>query len=436
VIHSQSSLSTFGATLAYTPLEEKVLEGLDLEGMVSFLSELVSIPSLGGAESPAQERVAGWMRENGFEVDLWDLDMETLRQHPAYSAEVHRERGLGVVGVLGGEGAGRDLILNGHVDVVPTGDPQNWSIPPFEGRVEGGRVWGRGALDMKGGLVAALFAAKGIREAGVRLKGRLLLESVIGEEDGGMGTLAAILRGYRAHGAIIMEPTGLSICPVQAGALNFRITIQGLAAHGCIRNEGVSALEKLWPLHKELLALEARRNEIRTDPLFRAYPLPFPLSIGTVRGGDWASTVPDGVRIEGRYGLSPDEDVAQAQRDFEAAIERAAAGDPWLRDHPPRLEWWGGRFLPARTPLESGIVLTLSEVSSEVQGFPPEIEGVTFGSDLRHLVLEGGVPTVLFGPGDIRMAHADNESVAIEELEVAARVLTIMSLRFCGCEDD
>jgi acetylornithine deacetylase len=417
-------------------LEEKVLKALDLEGMLAFLSELVAIPSLGGEESAAQERVAGWMNEAGLEVDLWELDMDALRRHPAYSAEVNRDEGLGVVGILGGHRGGQDLILNGHIDVVPAGDPENWSYPPWEGRVEGGRVWGRGALDMKGGLVAALFAAKAIRESGVRLKGKLLIESVIGEEDGGVGTLAAILRGYKAHGAVIMEPTGLSICPVQAGALNFRITVSGKAAHGCIRDEGVSALEKLWPVHEELLALEAQRNQISKDPLFRAYPTPFPLSIGTIGGGDWASTVPDTVRIEGRYGLSPDEDVDEAQRAFEGALEKAQERDSWLRDNPPKLEWWGGRFLPARTPVDAEVVSVLSRVAYDIQGVRPEIEGVTFGSDLRHLVLEGGIPTVLFGPGDIRKAHADDESVAVSDLVVAAKVLTITALRFCGCEDD
>jgi len=425
-----------GGTLSYTPTERRVLERLDLEGMLAFLSELVAIPSLGGNETPAQELVAGWMEGNGIEVDLWELDMPTLRLHPAYSAEIERDRGLGVVGILGREGEGRDLILNGHVDVVPSGNPDRWSIPPWEGRVEGGRVWGRGALDMKGGLVAALFAAKAVLDAGVRLKGRLLLESVIGEEDGGVGTLAAILRGHLADGAIIMEPTALSVCPVQAGALNFRISISGKAAHGCIRDEGVSALEKLWPVHRELLALEARRNHNCTDPLFRGYEKPFPLSIGRVEGGDWASSVPDWVRLEGRYGLAPDEDVVEAKEAFQEALRRAAEDDTWLKGHPPEVEWWGGRFLPARTPLASDVVTTLQESARGVLGFHPKTEGVTFGSDLRLMVREGGIPTVLFGPGDIRLAHADNESVAITELENTMKTLAITALRFCGYEDD
>jgi acetylornithine deacetylase len=288
---------------------------------------------------------------------------------------------------------------------------------------------------MKGGLVAGLFAAKAIQDAGIRLRGRLILQSVIGEEDGGVGTLAAIVRGYRADGAIIMEPTNLSICPAQAGALNFRVRIRGKAAHGCIREEGISALEKLWPVHEALLALEAERNHNVGDPLYRAYRTPFPLSIGAIHGGEWASTVPESLQIEGRLGLSPEEDVAAARRAFENALEGVAEKDPWLRENPPEPEWWGGTFLPARTPEDAIIVSVLRDAALDAQGFSPGLEGVTFGSDLRLLLLEGGVPTVLFGPGDIRQAHATDESVAIDDLERVARTLTVTALRFCGCED-
>jgi acetylornithine deacetylase len=142
-----------------TSIQSRVLAQLDVDGMVDFLSELVAIPSVGGEETPAQERVASWMEEEGFQVDRWELDMEELRAHPAFSTEIHRESGLGVVGSMGEDRGGRTLILNGHVDVVPPGDPQGWSFSPWSGEVKEGEVRGRGALDMKGGLVSALFAA-------------------------------------------------------------------------------------------------------------------------------------------------------------------------------------------------------------------------------------------------------------------------------------
>lgn len=418
------------------PVESRVLDLLDFQGLNRFLRELVRIPSLGGHESPAQHRVAEWMDEAGMEVDTWDLDLEGLRRHPAYSAEIHREAGLGVVGIIGASGGGRDLILNGHVDVVPPGDEGAWSFSPWEGGIVEGRIRGRGSLDMKGGLVAALFAGKAILDAGVRLKGRLIMESVIGEEDGGVGTLAAVERGYRADGAVIMEPTSLAICPAQAGALNFRITTRGKAAHGCVRDQGVSALEKFEIVHKALLTLEQRRNHACSDPRFSEYEVPFPISVGVIEGGDWASSVPDWIRVEGRYGIRPGEGLEKAKEEFLRALVGLEAADPWFRDHPPELEWWGGCFHPAEVPDEAPIVLGLQD-SFQVLGMESgALKGVTFGSDMRLLVREGATPTVLFGPGDIRRAHAADESVSLEEVQLATRILALTALRFCGYEDE
>ena len=417
-------------------VESRVLNELDISGMLTFLAELVRIPSMGGAESPAQLHVADWMGEQGIETDVWELDLEALSAHPAFSAEVPRDQGLGVVGVLGEDRGGRTLILNGHVDVVPPGDAEGWSFSPWHGGVEDGRVLGRGALDMKGGLVAALFAAKAIQNSGIRLKGRLLLQSVIGEEDGGLGTLAAIVRGYRGDGAVIMEPTGLAVCPSQAGALNFRITVRGKAAHGCVREEGVSALEKFHAVHHELMALETRRNHNCLDPLFQGYGVPFPISVGKIEGGDWASSVPDWVRVEGRYGLAPGEAVGVAREAFRLSLARSGDTDPWLRDHPPELEWWGGSFLPAIVAPEDPIVKELQSSLRSLGGGEPPLKGVTFGSDMRLLVREAETPTVLFGPGDIRNAHAIDEAVSVEDLKATARTLALTALRFCGYEDE
>jgi len=288
---------------------------------------------------------------------------------------------------------------------------------------------------MKGGLVAALFAAKAIHDAGVRLDGQLLLQSVIGEEDGGVGTLAAILRGYRGDGAVIMEPTGLAICPAQAGALNFRVTVRGRAAHGCVREEGVSALEKYQLVHQELMALEERRNHNCRDPLFRDYRVPFPLSVGKIEGGDWASSVPDWVQVEGRYGLAPDEGIGEAREVFQEALDRVGKADSWFKDHPPELAWWGGTFMPARISVEDPIIAEIQGALRTLGAGEVGLKGVTFGSDMRLLVQEASTPSVLFGPGDIRMAHASDEFVSINELETTAKTLALTALRFCGYQE-
>ncbi|GAG50554.1 unnamed protein product, partial [marine sediment metagenome] len=214
--------------------------------------------------------------------------------------------------------------LNGHVDVVPAGDEDLWNYPPWQGTVVQGKVYGRGAADMKGGLCCALFAAKAVQDAGVLLKGRLILESVIGEEDGGVGTLAAVLRGYSADGAIVAEPTELAVAPAQAGAFNFRVTIPGKAAHGCVREEGVSPIEKFIPIHEALMTLECERNEGHQDPLYARYKLPNALCIGTVRAGTWASSVAESLVFEGRYGIAVDEDQEAARRALEEVVAEAA----------------------------------------------------------------------------------------------------------------
>jgi acetylornithine deacetylase len=173
-----------------SPLERRAVEALDREALTGLLLKLIAIPSHDGRETPAQEAVAAWMAEAGLEPDVWPIDLGELRRHPHYSAEVDRDGALGVVGRVEGSGGGRDLLLNGHIDVVPVGDAPAWTVPPWQGTVRDGRVYGRGAVDMKGGLCSALAAAKALRDSGVRLRGRLLVASVAGEEDGGVGTLA------------------------------------------------------------------------------------------------------------------------------------------------------------------------------------------------------------------------------------------------------
>lgn len=450
-------------------VERRALDALDLEGLVALCRELIAIPSLDGEETLAQRRVAEWMTAEGFAVDAWSIDLRALARHPDWCHEVDRDEALGVVGWIGERAVdldaspgqrprevGRDLLFNGHIDVVPPGDEAAWTTAPWDPAVREGRVYGRGASDMKGGLCCALFAARAVRDAGIRLSGRLSVASVIGEEDGGTGTLATLLRGYTADGAVVVEPTRLHVVPAQAGSLMFRLVVRGLSAHGCVREEGVSAVEKFVPLLSALRRLEAERCGVTVggepdavreavagaavagdprSPLFAGYRLPWPIEVGTVRAGDWASSVPDTLVAEGRYGVAVGEDVAAARRAFEAAVARAAAADPWLVARPPQVEWWGGRFDPAVTDPQDPIVSAVSGAVAAVTGAAPPVEGVTYGADMRLLVNVGRIPTVLFGPGDVRVAHMADEYVPIDDLRVAAQALILTALRFCGVRE-
>lgn len=427
------NLHPSAAAPALNTLERRVLDAVDLEGLVACLSELITLRSDGGNEGPMQERMAALMEEAGMEVDLWPLDVEGMSGHPAFSTEIPR---IGALGVVGRTGAGRGptLVLNGHVDVVPAGDEERWSVPPWEATVRRGRVYGRGAVDMKGALCCALFAIRALHRAGVEPEGTVLLQSVVAEEDGGMGTLAALLRGHVGDAAIVLEPTELMVAPAQAGAMNFRLTVPGRAAHGALRTEGVSPLDRFIPIYQALQQMETDRNAALRDPLFAEYEVPFALCIGTLRSGVWASTVAESLVCEGRVGVAPGEEMVGVRRELEAVVARVAAADPWLREHPPVVEWWGGQFESAAIPADHPVVTALAGAHAAVTGAPPSLRGMPYGADMRLLVREGGIPTVLYGPGDIRRAHAPDEFVPVDELGVAARTLALMILRFCGGE--
>ena len=412
-------------------LERRVLGAIDEEALLRLLADLVAFQSIGGAETPAQERVAAHMQAAGLTVDTWHLDLDRLRQHSAYTVDIERDHALGVNGRWG-SGEGATLILNGHIDVVPAGDESRWTYPPWEATVVDDRVYGRGTADMKGALCCALVAIQALIDAGISLDGSVVLQSVVGEEDGGVGTLAAVERGPRADAAIVMEPTQLMVAPAQAGALSFRVTVPGAAAHGALRTEGVDPIDKFIPLYRALQAFEVDRNAATDDPLFEAYDIPFALCIGTLRGGEWPSTVAESVACEGRLGIGPHEDLPTVKAAFEEAIRETAQEDAWLRDHPPTVEWWGAQFAPAQIPSDHPIVTTVADAVLDTTGEAATLRGMPYGADMRLLVNQGQIPTILFGPGDIRTAHAPDEHISIDALRTATQVLALTILRFCG----
>lgn len=416
--------------MTLTAAEQAAVDAVDQEALVALASELISIQSDGGNEAGAQQYTAGVLEGVGMDVETWPIDMAALSRHEAFSEEVTHVDATGVVGSLGGDGP--TLMLNGHVDVVPAGDPSEWTSPPYEPEVRDGRLFGRGSCDMKGGLAAAIHAVDAVSRAGVDLKGRVLVTPVIGEEDGGSGTLAALLHGIRADAAVIPEPTGLSVVPASAGALSFRIHIRGLSAHGAVRHEGVSAIEKLPVVQRALNKLERDRNARPVDPLFGWLKTPFAICAGRVRGGDWPSSEADWLELEGRYGIAPGEDPAKARAEFEAAIAEAATEDDWLSEHPPRVEWWGGQFLPGLTAADDRIVTTVATALSDTSRRAPVVQGMPYGCDLGLMDRVGSIPTVVFGPGDVNAAHRPDEFVPVDELLECARTLALTIVRFCG----
>jgi acetylornithine deacetylase len=401
--------------------------------LIEFARLLVRIPSVSGSEQAAQRAIAAKYESLGLSVDIVPSVREELESHPAFCDDaVPFVDRLNVVARWRGSGGGRSLILNGHMDVVPPGDLAKWTRDPWGGEIEDDRLYGRGACDMKSGLAAAVFAVQALQASGVTLPGDVMLQSVIGEESGGVGTLATIVRGYRADACVILEPMNLRLAPVQTGALTFRITVNGRAAHACMRPHGVSAITEFLPIASALEHLNVDRHQRYRDPLFDDPNNIASLSIGTVRAGDWPSTVPDLLVAEGRLGVFPNESVAEARAALEATVRGVAAGRAWLKDNPPVVEWVEGQFEPGTTPLGAPIVERLSASHEEVTGTAASLFGVPCGTDLRLFTRHAGIPTVLYGPGDIIHAHAADEHISLEQVVTCTKVLARTIVAWCG----
>jgi acetylornithine deacetylase len=401
------------------------------------LEDLIAIPSVTGtpAESEAQHWCARRMEHLGLATDVWRMDLDALRSDPDFpGTEAAREEIWGCVGTAGGLGsdAAPALVLQGHVDVVPPGDLAQWAgRDPFTPHVVDGFVHGRGACDMKAGVVANLVAAEAVLAAAVPLRRRLALHTVGSEEDGGLGAFGTLRRGHTGDACIITEPTSRTVITATGGALTFTLEVTGLATHGSTRYAGVSAIEKFELLHATLRAFEAERNA-SVDPLMAEYPIAYPLMVGRISAGDWSSTVPDALVAEGRFGVRLDETPAQARAAFEAVVAQFCADDEWLAEHPVRVRWSGGQFAPGRFPSQHPFLELVGEAYADVTGAGrPRERGAPYGSDLR-LYNGAAVPTLHLGPGEVRHAHAPTEQVDLDEVADVVRALVLVIARTCS----
>lgn len=417
--------------MTLSPTERRVVEAVDADAIVADLATMVAIPSIGGSagEVAVQRWCGNRLAALGAEVDLWTLDLPALRESPGYPGEeVVRDEAIGCVGTLGASAPA--LILAGHTDVVPPGDLGAWTSDPWRLRGDGGLLYGRGTCDMKGGLAAVLGAISALRATGVRLRRSVAVHCVVGEEDGGIGAHATLRRGHGGDACVIAEPSSATVVTANAGSLTFRLEVPGQAAHGSARTEGVSALEAATPILAALRELERRRNR-DVDPSLAHLDIAYPLSIGVVRAGDWASTVPDLLVAEGRYGVRIGELVERARAEFESTVAAACEGDPWLSAHPARVSWPGGVFASGKLPDGHGLLDDVRSACTDAARWTPEAKGAPSGSDLR-LYAAAGIPTLLLGPGDLAVAHAADEHVASADLVACARAYALLVLRSCG----
>jgi acetylornithine deacetylase len=334
-----------------------------------------------------------------------------------------------------GTGGGRTLLLNGHVDVVDVEPRAAWSFDPFAAVVHKGAVWGRGACDMKGGVACMVFAAEMLAELGVRLAGDLVVNTVTEEESTGAGGLVSA-RTLQADAAIVPEPSALAVWIACRGSLLARIDVEGRAGHAGLPLRAPAAGGAVNAIEKTAYLIEAIRRLREEWALRPRHPHLSPADCvpTMVAGGEWLVSYPAACTLDCHIEFLPDaagDGAVAVQREFEAWIARAAAADPWLREHPPQVRWLPGAVPPAQVSPAEPVVQTLVGVERDL-GRSGRIGGLDNWHDGATLVVEAGIPAVCYGPGDIYLAHGADERVPIAELVACAQGIALAALRFCG----
>jgi acetylornithine deacetylase len=389
---------------------------------VAVTQALIAEPSLMGAESAAQLLMADAMRSAGLDVDHWRVDPADISSMPGYGKPVvSYADAYNVVGRHSGGGDGRSLILNGHVDVVPTGPHDRWTTAPFDPRIDDGWLYGRGSADMKAGVVANLFAYRALRAAGIELSGDLIVESVIEEESTGNGTLACLQRGYTADAAIFTEPTYEHYVNAQVGLIWFSVRVEGTPQHASVAHLGSNAIETAYAVLAELKLLEQRWNDMKDDhPAFAIYERPVNVQLGKISGGDWASSVPSWCLMECRVGLYP----GVSPDDVRKQVESALSG------FPVHVEW-AGHFGEGYA-LEGGdeLVRVLERAHEQITGTPLRPLTSTGSSDARVLG-PAGIPSVLYGPNS-KNIHGFDEAVELESVRRVTKTVAAFVAAWCS----
>jgi acetylornithine deacetylase len=384
---------------------------------VGFLADLVRVPSLLGEEEPAQHLVEARLRELGFDVESVVPDPEQLAERPDSGIPLIPYEGRrSVVGTVG-EGSGRSLVLNGHVDVVSAEPVDRWTKEPFGAEIADGRMYGRGSCDMKGGVAAMLLGVEAALEVGP-LPGRLVYQSVIEEECGGNGALAAVLAGPPADAALIAEPTNGGMDLVAVGVIWARIGLHADSRHASNADRGANPIEAAYPVIQALHGLEAELNE-NPEPELAGLEQPYLLNVGALHAGDWPSMTPGRATVDVRLGFPIRMEPAEAQARLADAVR---ASDPTAD-----VEFRGFRARGYSFDPDSPFVRLLGDCHEEVRGGRPRPDPSRATTDLRFF--EG--QAVCYGPTGENL-HGVDEWVDLESIADVATVISLLIRRWGG----
>jgi succinyl-diaminopimelate desuccinylase len=403
-----------------TDVERKVLSLVDEEEVIRWTQELVRIPSVyrpekGEAEEPAARWVEARFKEIGLET----------------SFEVVEPGRPNVIGLWRGAGGGKTLMFEGHTDVVTEGDTSQWTVPPFEAKIVGNKMYGRGANDMKGGLVAAICATKAIVHSGVKLNGDILIGAVCDEEGGMIGIKHFVEQGWanNVDAAIICEPEENHLCISQKGVMWVRITTMGKMAHGCMPLTGVNPAYPMAELLVAMRELETTqiavhgRHEFLGQPSLTPTILRFP-----VHGEPQNNVMPAQAELVLDIRLIPGQSPEEIEAKITAACDAVRAKDERVTFETEVLE----TRAPTATNQDEPVVRVLDQAYQDLTGKAPIYGGVPGSTDGTILNSRVGVPIVTCGPGDIHIPHHVDEWLSLDELIEATKLYVVAAMRFLG----
>ncbi len=419
-------------------LEQRICDAVsaNLSRQVGFIKELVRHPSVRGQEHTAQDFLFREMKQRGLAMDRWQISVDDIRSHPGYSpVAVDYDNAINVVGTHHPrEEAGRSLILNGHVDVVPVGPLDMWQAPPFEPHVDGDWLYGRGSGDMKAGLAANLFALDALRDLGLQPAATVYVQSVTEEECTGNGALSALVRGYRADAAIIPEPMDNSLVRTNVGVIWFRVHVKGRPVHVADASSGANAIDAAMYLINALKDFEATRNAKKKEfPHFAELAKPINVNVGKIEGGDWASSVPAWCTFDVRTGLYPGEDAREGAREVEDFLRQASGQHSFLSNNPPEVEFNG--FMAEGYELKEGSAAEETLARAHRSVFQQDLQAVTSLAylDARVFMLYDDTPCLVYGPVSSGI-HGFDERVSIASVEKITRTVALFIANWCGVE--
>lgn len=366
--------------------------------IIQLAQKLIRVPSFSGDTqglSRIAEIISEEMRKMGFSVEL-----------------IEAEKGLtNVIGTFRGSADAACLLFNGHTDVVPAQSGGDWSVDPFSAEIKEGRIYGRGACDMKGGLAAMLAAPKIAFSLFPEYRGNLILTATVDEEIGGFrGLKYAVEQGVKADMGIVCEPSDLKIVNVCKGLLQLRLRTKGKSAHGGVPEQGVNAISKML---KILMKLENYDFE-QTPHNVLGKPT---VNIGRIGGGQRPNVVPDSCETEIDIRYLPGKNHLQIIDDLERLIVELRKKDPQIETEIEIIRYRSSLEIAEDSP----VIRTIMEAAKGILGRHLELRGMITPGDSEYLV-NAGIPSVIFGPGDEHLAHSANEWIAINDILTATEI--------------